>query len=93
LNRTIAAERRNYALWEQDPYGVGLTLSNKRKSRRWNENSLIEICSGHEEVISLLRWTGGDMQNRIYPHILPWITNDEQQLEHPCEAVRNNLES
>jgi len=77
LNRTIAAEQRNHALWEKDPYGVGLILSTKRKARRWDENSHTEIGSGHEEVASLLTWTGGAKQNEIFPHNLPWNLRDE----------------
>jgi len=73
----MAAEQRNYTLWEKDPYGVGSILSSKRKARKWDENSLTEIDSDHEEVASLLKWTGGARQNEIFPQILPWNLKDD----------------
>ncbi|KAK5168197.1 uncharacterized protein LTR77_006766 [Saxophila tyrrhenica] len=73
LSRAERGEAANgYGAFEQDPFGVHPPLSNKRKTRGWDERSWESVLfPGLEaEVVDMFRWVrnGGV----VFPSRLPW---------------------
>ena len=64
---------RAYEAFSHDPYGARKFLSDKRKSRGWNDDVLESIGQGLEPSIGvLLRWKGGKSGQELFPYDLPW---------------------
>ncbi len=74
---------RGVKAWEQDPYGVGEILAEKRRLRGWTVEQEEKLCTEarsntevsryDEDAMSFLEWlrvrAGGGAS---YPGILPW---------------------
>ena len=65
---------RGYKAFEDDPYGVGAFLDRKRKERGWDARRIMQIWKADmgDEVLSLLRWSGGECGKAKFPERLPW---------------------
>jgi hypothetical protein len=73
---------RGVKAWEQDPYGVGQVLIEKRRARGWaterEQMCLTEAMHGAEEsrnkdLMAFMKWWHTSTDNgRHYPGILPW---------------------
>lgn len=73
---------RGFKAWEQDPYGVGRILVEKRRVRGWTVEQEVALwtevssnaeVSKHKDVMTFLEWlrarSGGEIS---YSGILPW---------------------
>jgi hypothetical protein len=66
LDETLEGEEEEgYALWDQDPLGMGERLSNKRAKRGWNASVVDVLVEGLEDGIR------GFLQGLV-PNRLPW---------------------
>lgn len=66
LEDTLRGEAQHgMAPWKDDPFGVGEILSNKRRQRGWDENSIAQMGDLEDSVIALLH---GET-----PEKLPWV--------------------
>ena len=66
---------RGYGVWEDDLYGVGSVLGEKREKRGWEEDALETVVRGKDgSVDRLLEWKGGVDGREVYTGRLPWDT-------------------
>ncbi|KAH8725040.1 hypothetical protein GQ44DRAFT_616593 [Phaeosphaeriaceae sp. PMI808] len=66
LDSTLEGEEEfGYALWDDDPLGVGERLSSKRKQRGWDENIVESLTGGLEESVR-------ELLLGVVPERLPW---------------------
>jgi hypothetical protein len=73
---------RGVEAWEQDPYGIGEVLMEKRRTRGWTTEReqlcLTEIMqaaelSKNKDVKIFVTWLRSrNEESSHYPHILPW---------------------
>ncbi|KAL9613061.1 MAG: hypothetical protein Q9167_002360 [Letrouitia subvulpina] len=65
---------RGRGAWEQDLYGTGITLRQKREKRGWrggpDEKVIMEGLEN--DVCGLMRWKGGEGGSEVYAGSLPW---------------------
>ena len=62
-----------YPIWNNDLYGVGETLREKRLGRGWTEGKEKLIAEGCDDnVRQLLTWRGGESGVEIFSGRLPW---------------------
>jgi hypothetical protein len=73
---------RGVKAWEDDPYGVGEVLMEKRRIRGWTTERE-QICfrgmmqaaelSKNKDVMAFIKWLHSRIEEgRHYPDILPW---------------------
>lgn len=75
---------RGYGAWQNDRYGAGEILANKRKARSWTAEKEKELettvsrgwqySAFKDDVLALLIWDGGESRQELYPGRLPWDT-------------------
>jgi len=74
--QVVELERKNARdLFSLDPYGARSPLRDKRLARRWTDEVVAQLATGHpESVDKLLQWTGGENGNELFMGELPWST-------------------
>ena len=74
LEQTQKGELENaHRLFQDDPYGTGEMLAEKRRARNWRDDALTEIAADLEPAVrELLVWKGGEAGREIFPGRLPW---------------------
>ena len=85
--QTIRGEsERGYKAWENDLYGTGELLYEKRRQRGWDEEAFMTEVLGEEKwealgdgvervrdwLVALVRWRGGGGSGFLFQGKLPW---------------------
>lgn len=71
----IAGETlRGRGAWEQDLYGTGISLGQKREKRGWggDQQERIIMKGLEDDIRGLIRWKGGENGSEVYTGNLPW---------------------